>query len=216
VKKRSLIVAGLIALGVLPGFVRAGIVYWDYTSAPVETSAHGDYSDYVYPPDIRFDYNNGANLIFGDGGSLHVYITSQAGLYAEGSLDPGMMGGAMTSMLNLGDTVDASSGWLSTPSYVFRIDSDDAGAGVQTLTGYVGLNYPYGSHYGWAKIEFSGEYTAGSPDAIDISARVLELAYNDTANSAITVGQVPEPASVLMLALGGGLVGLYRRFFCIS
>jgi hypothetical protein len=56
----------------------------------------------------------------------------------------------------------------------------------------------------------TGEFTDGFDNYSTSTARNADGLFVD---GVVTLQSVPEPASVLMLALGGGLVALKRRFF---
>ena len=57
--------------------------------------------------------------------------------------------------------------------------------------------------YGWARVDF---------DSTSGQISILEYAYEDTPDTAITVGQIPEVSSLGLLALGaGGLTARRRR-----
>ncbi|WOO43531.1 hypothetical protein [Rubellicoccus peritrichatus] len=71
------------------------------------------------------------------------------------------------------------------------------------------------THYGWASLSMTGEY--GNSDDSDNDARttILSWAYEDEANTPITVGQVPEPSAIACglgaLALGAAGLRSWRR-----
>lgn len=72
--------------------------------------------------------------------------------------------------------------------------------------GYLGFQFNVGNgiQYGWARVSMD----SGRPDN---TFTVLDYAYGD-AGDAVTVGQVPEPGSLGLLALGAvGLMGWRKR-----
>jgi hypothetical protein len=61
---------------------------------------------------------------------------------------------------------------------------------------------PSSKYYGWADITFN---------AASGSIVLNNFAYNNTPNASITPGAVPEPTTILLLALGGTATLLARR-----
>jgi hypothetical protein len=74
-------------------------------------------------------------------------------------------------------------------------------------SGYLGFQFQLGdltTHYGWAQLDLSGFGSVGS-------AVLVDWAYESTADTPISAGAVPEPASLALLALGAAGVGAYVR-----
>jgi hypothetical protein len=75
----------------------------------------------------------------------------------------------------------------------------------QAGPGYVGLHFESasGTHYAWIRVEMTGDTYNG--------ITVTDWAYNDTDGASILVGQIPEPGSLGLLALGGAGLLAWRR-----
>ena len=71
---------------------------------------------------------------------------------------------------------------------------------------YVGLKWDIGGgdfRYGWARVDVT---TTGGG-----TATLFSYAYESTPNTAIAAGEVPEPGTLALLAIGGGALALTRR-----
>lgn len=71
---------------------------------------------------------------------------------------------------------------------------------------YMGLKWDIGGgdfRYGWARVDVT-ETNGGT-------ATLFSYAYEDTPNTPIVAGAVPEPSSLALLAIGAGALGLRRR-----
>ena len=86
--------------------------------------------------------------------------------------------------------------------------------GWKNSTGYVGLRYAHFEdgvgvvyNYGWAEFVFEE-----TPDPEVRSFTLTQYAYETEANTTITT-PIPEPASALMILLGGSLLALGRHFY---
>ena len=188
----------------------AGVTYYDYTASPVSTTATvvGDGSD--YPPNISLTAS-GAIYDWAWPCWLHVYVWQNGGgptpIHYEngGSLEPGAVGGAMTGLVTPGETIDASSAWLSSAATVFSMTEP----GTDSLEGYVGFQEETfdGTMYGWARVRFEGELV--DETSCTLTASVLELGVSNVGGEPIIVGQAPEPAT--MAILGAGALALLRR-----
>ena len=72
-------------------------------------------------------------------------------------------------------------------------------------TGFVGFRFENNSntYYGWARLDIN-------PGGLD--GEVIDFAYEDSPNTPIATGVIPEPSSLSLLALGTvGLTALRRR-----
>ena len=110
------------------------------------------------------------------------------------TFDSGMIG--MTDWLSLfngGDSVGAS---LTYDNPAYLVDNSNTNPSwAAGSTGYAGFVFDTGSgpFYGWLQVQF---------DASTTNFTVLQWAYDNTPNTAIEVGAVPEPTTALLLGLG--------------
>lgn len=90
-----------------------------------------------------------------------------------------------------------ASGGLGTGTYSSQFQ--------QAGPGYVGVQFKSvaGTHFGWVRVEMTGDAYNG--------ITVTDWAYNSTPDAPILVGQVPEPGSLGLLALGGVGVLAWRK-----
>lgn len=83
------------------------------------------------------------------------------------------------------------------------------GGSPTATTGFAGVQFDRGgdTHFGWIRIQLQTGAN-GQPTEMTI----VDWAWEDTAGTAITTGQVPEPSSVVLLGMGAaGLAALRRR-----
>ena len=72
--------------------------------------------------------------------------------------------------------------------------------------GYVGLQWDIGGgdvRYGWARVDVTADNNG--------TATLFSYAYEETPNTAIAAGAVPEPSALGLLAAGGGAIALANR-----
>lgn len=211
----------MAAVAFLCGTLQASIVYYDYTSAPVEASAHATGSSGSWIISYLKLTSSGAvsgletddprlgAFAYGSGSTLYAY--------ADTSGNDNLTSG----FISLSDTVDSSSGWgvgMESGTIAFALvfgsgDQQSDGSGDQ----YIGFRLDQGSgnyYYGWAQI-YATAVANGPGNAADAVIGVKTMAFNNTLNEGIVTGAVPEPATALSLILGGLLITGYRRI-CTS
>ncbi len=74
--------------------------------------------------------------------------------------------------------------------------------------GYVGVQFKSaaGTHFGWIRVEMHGDSPGSS------ALTVKDWAYNNTPGGGILIGQIPEPGTLGLLALGGlGLLAWRKK-----
>ena len=122
-------------------------------------------------------------------------------------------GSKVLAKLDVGATIDASTAWLATPwAYmdkpVWTTAQSPWATGQDGTTGNIPFRFfrnvaPTDNYYGWANITYN-----------DVANTIVlnNFAYNDTPNASILAGRVvPEPSSMLLLAMGGTTVLAARR-----
>ena len=143
--------------------------------------------------DIRFFYSSNVTMV--------VPLRGGSALSAPTSYP-------LTTLLSAGDFVGAATGtnvWGGQqPGFgselwgprLTGITGSSSGGQFYRRDGYFGFQLVEGgqSYYGWMHVDF-----ASGPIA---SPFIKEWAYNTAAGQSITVGQVPEPASISLLGLG--------------
>jgi hypothetical protein len=114
--------------------------------------------------------------------------------------------------MTIGDTVDASSAW----------GPQEVGVGLSSYggefedTSLLGFRLDMGGgdyKYGWVRFyQYVNVVETGAGAGFSTATgRILEMAYENNLNTAITTGVVPEPASALLIGCGGLLITGYRR-----
>lgn len=202
---------------------QAGIIYNDYSAAPVAAAEGFSISwgiDGWNPSDtfLSFHLDGGLSVASGTdspsnntflrawrGRSVIALITSRLEEGVEHSSD-------MTSYMSIGETVDAaatfSAGALAHAQGVSDRDIWDGG--------YIGLRIDDGEggyRYGWAEIATRLATDRSGTDSNLGYVEVRQYAIQDTSGVPIEIGVIPEPASVLLLLAGGGLIGFIRRVY---
>ncbi len=76
---------------------------------------------------------------------------------------------------------------------------------VATENGYLGFSFEAdtGTHYGWMRISTSGDDLQG--------ATLHDWAWNTTPGQGLWAGQVPEPSTYILFALGGLTIAIAAR-----
>ena len=210
-------IAQLLAAVLLCATSHAGVVYFDYTGAPVEASSHANGSSGAWITSYLKLTASGAlagletddprlgAFSYGAGSTLYAYadISGNANLTSW--------------FINPEDTVDAASSWGvggegGTIAFALVFGSGDYqsdSSGDQ----YIGFRLDQGGgnyYYGWAQI-YGTAVANGPGNSADAVVGVKQMAFNDTMNEGLAVGVVPEPATALSLMLGGFLIAGYRR-----
>jgi hypothetical protein len=127
-------------------------------------------------------------------------------------LELGVVNGNVTAKLDVGATIDVSTAWLSSFTYMDRSGWTTAqslwATGQDGTTGNIPFRFYKNvaltdKYYGWANITYN-----------DVANTLVlnNFAYNNTPNASISAGSVvPEPSSMLLLAMGGTTVLAARR-----
>jgi hypothetical protein len=180
--------AGSVLL-VAPGAANAGVVYSGLVNLTVNPSQTLNLDLDGSGPDFQFS-----------AGSAGIPSSLTASFFGinrfNNSLTPLAFGAPITlaNTTSGGGTLMKSS---SGPSY--------SGPWANTSAGYLGLKFTTSgqTHLGWADIAID----RGTP-----SLTLRSYAYNDVANASINAGEVPEPSSLALFAIGAaGVLALRRR-----
>ncbi len=211
---------GLAALGLVSGAslaadrsAEASIVYTDHTATPINVSASG-LSSYGIDVDgnsvVDYTIARSVPVLFGPD-----YIDETPAITS--SVNSVVFDGGFAAALNAGDVISSLSSFASGVRTLgisetlkdtsFSTDGPFPNKGVK----YLGLMFDIGgqSHYGWVRLEDVATEGLGQ------SVTITGWAYETEAGASIKAGQessvapVPEPASLLQLAMGAaGLAGI--------
>jgi hypothetical protein len=156
--------------------------------------------------DMRFSFNNAADKPYAKGpltGNGGPAFFANTGIEASGAFGP--IGGRYASKLVVDEPVE-------TQNFV-RPPNDDSVTYLRTPdtvgsqwapgdTGFLGVraNISGTMHHGWVEVRVD-----------ETSLTVSRFAYEDTVEGPILAGQVPEPHSVLLLAMGASGIAAMRR-----
>lgn len=179
----------------------------------------------AFAPPTSYDLNvdgvhflfSGTNNVFLNTGTLT--ISAAPGSSAGGVFATGSSVIALAADTVIDGSLNVSGGTFATVSRTIGTsDYKDYG-----FSGFVDQGYQYigirftlgdGTHYGWVQVNNTVGYSAG--DGItQQSLTIKDFAYETTAGASIKAGQtysppvsaVPEPASLVQLAMGAGGVG---------
>ena len=107
--------------------------------------------------------------------------------------------------LNLGDLVDSSDIYATAAAGSSNHIGINPGQFASGVTGYLGFslidNNVAGPFYGWMRVNLSN---TGQP------GQIIDWTYENS-GAGITVGAIPEPSSLAILALGASLLAFGRR-----
>jgi len=117
--------------------------------------------------------------------------------------------------LDFGQTVNGGPQWgheathEATSTYgnmAFKTSKGDGGSFLNTFGKYLGVKFTIGANtnYGWIQVDVGG--TSEPTNAV-----IKGYAYNDVGGGSITAGQVPEPGSLALLALGAAGLASWRK-----
>lgn len=127
-------------------------------------------------------------------------------LYFGVGTGTGALGYPSLLKLTSGDTIDQNINWFGDTYAMMNNDYTTAespwATGQDGTQGIIPFYFSTGSssyadkYYGWADFTYNN-------DALTRSLTLNNFAYNNTPNEAITTGAIPEPSTLLLLALGG-------------
>lgn len=178
------------ALLAVPGSATAGIVYSgvvDLTAGPTQT--------------LNLDLDGGGNDFSFSVGSAGLNSNIWANVGGSNRFNTSLTPLAAGAPITLANTTSSSTALMKSssgpPSY--------SGPWANTSSGYLGLKFTTSgqTYLGWADI---------SIDRATPSLTLHSYAYNDTPNTSIAAGQVPEPSSLALFAAGAvGILALRKR-----
>lgn len=193
----------ILLVFVLAGSANAAIIYSGSKNILIPTTLVGVYIDIdrggTVPEegsgwDVNFIFNGEG---IGNSQSFQTVATTIA-------LD------APTLNLTIGQAVGSSStfstpypsGYSSSSTHI----GNNPGQFVSSGEGFIGFkfttNSSSGPHYGWLRVELSNT---------DATGLVKDWAYENTVNSSIIVGAIPEPSGLFLLSIGTAGAILRRR-----
>ncbi|MEE9369400.1 MAG: hypothetical protein V3V05_11150 [Pontiella sp.] len=193
----------LVSIGV--GNVKAGLVYYDYTSAPITSSILANSVGSAVG--VLYISTSGANLVSGE---LQIDLSAYAEKGASHSAAVNLGAGFATASSN--DLINAGVSFNATPTPVTSISAKGQ---TDFYDDYIVFRFNAGGgqfFYGWAEITANTSANSNGKDAA-ADLTIKRMAYNNTADASTIVGVIPEPASVAMILVCGIAAIMGRRIF---
>jgi len=190
------------------------ILYWDYTGAPVTQTlvTDGSESGYEYAY-LYMTMENGAVLTGDSAENPYLAVAGQGYSWYLDSEIRVNSSYLTTGFESAGTTINAGAAWSDV--IVFSLMS----SGTLSQSGYIGLaDLASGTqssgtfNYGWARVQLDLVHDGSS---VTSTLTVFEMGFNSEVGQDLSVGAVPEPASIALLGLAGVIIAGYRRFLSV-